>query len=207
MDFCPPGIGIFEADLQLFLNTSRTMTRQGIQHSSSDPPRDRKLKSEVSTCFLKASVSSSFITHFIYKCSFSNQFCFQDSHLFPSLTTHFSKMLMWLKTSLPKTHSSALSSSVTDVHILCTNLVALSFPKKYQMETRGNNILIFSDQVVVSSEDSWKVRGRGSQINIVVSAGVFPAQRFAHPRLPAPPLEKINYVCTSRLSTGALAED
>lgn len=182
------------------------MTRQGIQHSSSDPPRDRKLKSEVSTCFLKASVSSSFITHFTYKCSFSNQFCFQDSHLFPSPTTHFSKMLMWLKTALPKTHSSALSSSVTDVHILCINLVALSFPKKYQMETRGNNILIFSDQAVVSSEDLWKVRGRESQINYRCYA-VFPAQRFAHPRLPALPLEKINCVCISRLSTGTLAED
>lgn len=207
MDFCPSGIGIFEVGLQLFLNTSKTMTRQGIQHSSSAPPRGRKLKSEVSTCFLKASVSSSFITHFTHKCSFSNQFCFQDSHLFPSPTTHFSEMLMWLKTALPKTHSSALSLSVTDVHILCINLVALSFPKKYQMETSGNNILIFSDQAVVSSGNSWKVRGRGSQISYYCSCRSIPCSTFCPSQASSSSIRKDKLCLYFKLSTGALAED
>lgn len=183
------------------------MTRQGIQHSSSAPPRGRKLKSEVSTCFLKASVSSSFITHFTHKCSFSNQFCFQDSHLFPSPTTHFSEMLMWLKTALPKTHSSALSLSVTDVHILCINLVALSFPKKYQMETRGNNILIFSDQAVVSSGNSWKVRGRGSQISYYCSCRSIPCSTFCPSQASSSSIRKDKLCLYFKLSTGALAED
>lgn len=129
VDFHPLGIGTSEVGLQLLLNTYND--KQCIRLSSSDPPRDRALNQKLAHAFLKASVSSSFITHFTYKCSFSNQFCFQDSHLFPSLNMHFYKMLMWVKTALPKTHSSALSSSVTDVHILCTNLVVFSFPKQY----------------------------------------------------------------------------
>lgn len=88
--------------------------------------KTQNIKSEVSTSFLKASASSSFITHFTYKCNLSNQFCFQDSHLFPSLCPHFYKMLMWVETAFPKMHISALSSSVTDVHILRANLAALS---------------------------------------------------------------------------------
>lgn len=88
--------------------------------------KTQNTKSEVSTSFLKAFASSSFITHFTYKCNLSNQFWFQDSHLFPSLCPHFYKMLMWVETAFPKMHISALSSSVTDVHILWANLVALS---------------------------------------------------------------------------------
>lgn len=101
--------------------------------------KTQNTKSEVSTSFLKASASSSFITHFTYKCNLFNQFCFQDSHLFPSLCPHFYKMLMWVGTAFPKMHISASSSSVTDVHILWANLVALSWivskGKKTQIPT------------------------------------------------------------------------
>lgn len=140
--------------------------------------KTQNTKSEVSTSFLKASVSSSFITHFTYKCSLSNQFCFQDSHLFPSLTPHFYKMLMWVKTAFPKMHSSASSSSITDVRILWANLVALS-----QTVSNGKkantNILICSDQAVAYSEDTRKVRGRRDQINYPGHYKGIPCSRFS----------------------------
>lgn len=125
MDFCPLCIGIFETGLELFLNTCSSVTGNAFS-SPALILQDRDTKSEVSTSFLKVSASSSFITHFTYKCNLSNQFCFQDSHLFPSLCPHFYKMLMWAETAFPKMHISALGSSVTDVHILWANLVALS---------------------------------------------------------------------------------
>lgn len=134
--------------------------------------KTQNIKSEVSTSFLKDSASSSFITHFTYKCNLSNQFCFQDSHLFPSLCPHFYKMLMWVETAFPKMHISALSSSVTDVHILWANLVALS-----QIVSKGgknlNTKYQHSDMVWPSSGllEGFKERGRRDKIN-------YPYSRF-----------------------------
>lgn len=131
--------------------------------------KTQNTKSEVSTSFLKASASFSFITHFTYKCNLFNQFCFQDSHLFPSLCPHFYKMLMWVGTAFPKMHISASSSSVTDVHILWANLVALSWIVSKGKKPKYQH----SDLVWPSSGLLWgfKERGRRDKIN-------YPCSRF-----------------------------
>lgn len=166
MDFCPLRIGILETGLKLFLDTCSSVTGRAFS-SPALILQDRDTKSEVSTRFLKASASSSFITHFTYKCNLSNQFCFQDSHLFPF-------PLPTLLQNANVGRDSFSQNAYLSIRFICHRCShplgqpGGTFPNNIKEKKPLNtNILIWFGQAVVYSRDSKKEAGETKKLSLL----------------------------------------